>query len=71
MQNISSFQQVIEIVEALPLEDQGVLVNIIQQRLKQQCREALLERVAEPEQAYRKGEVYRGSVADLMQELDD
>lgn len=71
MQNISSFQQVIEIVEALPLEDQAVLVNIIQQRLKQQRREVLLERVAESEQAYNAGQVHRGSVADLMRELDD
>jgi tetrahydromethanopterin S-methyltransferase subunit A len=71
MQNISSFQQVIEIVEALSLEDQAVLVDIIQQRLRQQRREALLEQVSESEQAYSTGQVHRGSVADLMRELDD
>ncbi|WNZ23151.1 hypothetical protein HJG54_09980 [Leptolyngbya sp. NK1-12] len=71
MQNISSFQQVLEIVEALPLEEQAVLVNIIQQRLRQQRREALLERVAESEQAYSADQVHRGSVVDLMRELDD
>lgn len=67
----SAFQQAIETVEALPLEDQAVLVNIIQQRLTQQRREELLQRVAETERDYSKGNIRRGSVADLMAELDD
>lgn len=67
----SAFQQAIETVEALPLEDQAVLVGIIQQRLKQQRREELLQRVAETEQDYATGNIRRGSVADLMAELDD
>jgi hypothetical protein len=67
----SAFQQAIETVEALPLEDQAVLVDIIQQRLKQQRREELLQRVAETEQDYAAGNIRRGSVADLMAELDD
>jgi hypothetical protein len=67
----SAFQQAIETVEALPLEDQAVLVDIIQQRLKQQRREELLQRVAETEQDYAAGNIRRGAVADLMAELDD
>ena len=67
----SAFQQAIETVEALPLEDQAVLVDIIQQRLKQQRREELLQRVAETERDYVTGNIRRGSVADLMAELDD
>lgn len=61
----SAFQQAIETVEALSLEDQAVLVDIIQQRLKQQRREELLQRVAETEQDYAAGNIRRGSVADL------
>ena len=70
-QNTSSFQQAIEAVEALSLEDQAVLVDLIQHRLRQQRRGDLLQRVTESEGDYAAGNVRRGSVAELMAELDD
>jgi hypothetical protein len=70
MQNTSSFQEIIEIVEALPLEDQAALVNLIQQRLIRQRREELLQRVETAEQEYAAGQFHRGSVTDLLAEID-
>lgn len=66
----ASFQEIVEIVEALPLEDQAVLVNLIQQRLIRQRREELLQRVETAEQEYAAGQVRRGSVTDLMAQTD-
>lgn len=61
----------IEAVESLAPEAQAVLVNIIQKRLKQRRRDELIQAVKEAEQEYTTGNVRRGSVADLMAELND
>jgi hypothetical protein len=72
MEQVSSdFQQAIEVVEALPPEDQILLIEIIRQRLIQYRRAELVEEVAEAREAYRQGNVRRGTVADLMKELDE
>ena len=67
----SEFQKALEIVEALPLEAQAILIDIIEKRLSQQKRAKLVQEVQEAEQDYAEGRVRRGSVADLMAELED
>ena len=67
----SRFQDVIETVEALPLEDQALLVEIIRQRLIQHRRRELAAEIAEAREAYQHGEVHRGTAADLMEELKE
>lgn len=71
MPTTSAFQQALETIEALSVDDQLTLIYIIQQRLKQQRRLALLQQVAEVEQEYAAGDFRVGSVCDLMAELDD
>ena len=71
IEKTSTFQKAIETVEELDPEAQAILVDIIQKRLKQQRRDELLKAVAEAERDYTQGNVRRGSVADLMAELDD
>lgn len=66
----SQFQAAIDVVEALPLDAQAALVEIIQQRLQQQRRDELQQAVLESEQDYAEERVHRGTVADLMMELD-
>ncbi|MCY7384826.1 MAG: hypothetical protein LH628_20040 [Microcoleus sp. CAN_BIN18] len=70
-EKISLFQQAIETVESLSPEEQTILIDIIQNRLKQQHRDELLQAVAESEQDYAQGNVRRGTVADLMAELKE
>ena len=65
----SRFQEVIETVEALPSGDQILLIEIIRQRLIQQRRAELAADIAETHDAYKRGEVRRGTVAELMEEL--
>lgn len=65
----SELQQAIEVVEALPVEAQEILVEIIQKRLHQRHGEELVQTVLEAKQEYAEGNVRRGTVADLMAEL--
>jgi hypothetical protein len=71
IQKTSALQQALETIEALSVDDQLMLIQIIQQRLNQQPRSALLQQVATVEQEYAIGNFKVGSVADLMAELDD
>ncbi|WP_026736502.1 hypothetical protein [Fischerella sp. PCC 9605] len=66
----STFQKAIEAVEALEPEEQAMLVDIIQKRLIQQRRNEFLKEIAQAKSNYAQGNVRRGSVADLMAELD-
>ena len=70
-QKTSLFQQAIETVESLSPEEQTMLIDIIQNRLKQQRRDELLQAVADSEKDYTQGNVRRGTVADLMAELNE
>jgi lantibiotic modifying enzyme len=65
----SRFQEVIEAVETLPPDDQELLIAIIRQRLIQHRRAELAAEIAEARRAYQQGEIRRGTVADLMEEL--
>ncbi|WP_243713829.1 hypothetical protein [Nostoc sp. 106C] len=65
------FQKALEAVEALDPEAQAMLVDIIQKRLKKQRRDNLLKQIAQAENDYAQGNVRRGSIADLIAELDE
>ena len=63
------FQEVIEVIEELPPDDQALLIEIIRRRLIQHRRAELAAEIAEAHDAYRGGDVRRGTVADLMEEI--
>jgi len=67
----SRFQEVIEMVESLPPDDQALVLEIVRQRLIQHRRTKLAADVAEAREAYQRGDVRRGMVADLMKELKE
>jgi len=67
----SQFQQALETVEVLSLEDQAMLLDILQNRLRQQRCHELLKEVTEVRQESAEGNVKFGSVADLMVDLDE
>jgi CHASE3 domain sensor protein len=67
----SEFQRVIEDVEALPVDDQMLLIEIVRQRLIQHRRAELSAQVAEARQAYQTANVQRGTVDDLLKALDE
>ena len=67
----SRFQETIETVEGLPLDEQALLIEIIGQRLIEQRRARLAEEIVEARRAYQQGKVRRGTVAELMEELKE
>jgi len=69
--NSSVFQKAIEGVERLPVDDQILLVEIIRQRMIQHRRGELIAQVAEARAAYQIGNVHRGSIDDLLHELEE
>ena len=66
----STFQQAIDVIEALSLEDQEILIDLIQKRIKEQKRKQLLQDIAEVETEYAEGKVKFGTVDDFLAELD-
>ena len=69
-ERISTFQQALDVIEALKPEEQEILIDIVSRRLSQQRRPEVIEEVAQAKSDYEEGQVRRGSVADLMSELD-
>lgn len=66
-----SFQELIESVEALSIEDREMLVGIISKRIIEQRREDLVADMEESLEACRRGEVRMGTVDDLMRDLKE
>ena len=66
----STLQAAIEMVEQLSEEDQAYLIDIIYRRLVERRREELVQEVAETRQSYQLGQVRRGTIDELMAELE-
>ncbi|MGB9596284.1 MAG: hypothetical protein ACPL7B_08385 [Candidatus Poribacteria bacterium] len=67
----SRFQELIEMIESLPYEDQEILIDIISRRLAQIRRARLLKEISESLDAYERGDVRRGTVDDFMKDIDN
>lgn len=65
----STFQMALETVEELTPGDQEMLVEIVRRRLIERRRAELAEDIIAAREAYRRGDVRRGTVDDLMAEL--
>lgn len=65
----STFNDVLEVIDALPEEQKETLVEIVKHRLIEERREALARSIKEAREEYARGEVKRGSVDDLMEEV--
>jgi len=62
--------QVLDLVDALDLEQQEMLVDIVRSRLRECRRDQILADVAEAEEEYRRGNYRTGTVEELLAELD-
>lgn len=66
----SAFQQAIELVENLSLEDQEILLDLLQKRLNQAKRIKLSQEITEVRQEFAEGNVQYGSVEQFLAEVD-
>lgn len=65
------FQQALDIIEGLPEEQQRDLVDIVRSRQRERRREALAAGIQQARQELARGEVRRGTVDDLMAEIEE
>ena len=68
MKTYPTFQEALDTVESLTIDEQTMLIEIIQNRLREQQRQELLKNVAQAEKEYSQSNFCRGSVNDLMKE---
>jgi len=71
MKTYPTFQEALDTVESLTIDEQAMLIEIIQNRLREQQRQQLLKNVTQSEKEYTQGNFRRGSVDDLMAELEE
>ena len=64
-----SFQDLIDAVESMPLDDQSMLVELINKRIIEKRRAELVAEVQGARCAFKRGEVKRGTFEDLMKDL--
>ena len=63
------FQEVLDIVEALPEHQQENLIDIIRHRLIERRREVISENIKRAREEYKRAEVSRGTGDDRMKEI--
>ena len=71
LKQTATFQDALDVVESLSDFQQESLLDIIQHRLIARKQRLLVERIHDAKQEYARGEVRKGSVADLMKELSE
>lgn len=67
----SLFQAALNAIEALPVEDRVVLLDIVNKRLKLRQHQQVVKEIQEVQQEYQEGKVTFGSVDDFLAELDN
>jgi hypothetical protein len=66
----SLFQEALTAIDALSLDDQVALIDVLNNRLKLRQRQQVVREVREVQQEYREGKFKSGSVDDFLTELD-
>lgn len=69
MKGNSLFEAVLESVEALSVEDQEALIDLIRRRLVEKRRAEIAANITKAQEEYQTGKVLRGNVDQLMAEL--
>ena len=63
------FQRAIDVIEALPLEDQETLIDLVHRRLIERRRAEIARHAAETLQAVQEGRAQYGTIEDLRRDL--
>jgi hypothetical protein len=65
------FNQILEIIDALSLDEQNDLINIVKHRQIEKRREEIAVNITKAHQEYQQGKVFRGTVDDVIAELNN
>ncbi len=66
---LSSFDAVLESVEALSVEEQEALLDLVRRRLVERRRSEIAANIARAQEEYQSGKMSWGTVDELMAEL--
>ncbi|MGL5833075.1 MAG: hypothetical protein ACRC1Z_07560 [Waterburya sp.] len=67
----TSFDQILEMIDNLSLDEQEDLINIAQNRQADKRREEIASNITNSRLEYQKDEVFRGTVDDIISELNE
>jgi hypothetical protein len=70
MQQVSRLDQVLESIEVLSIEDQEMLLDLLSKRLIERRREEISRHIEQAQEDYEKGNLFRGTVEDVIAELN-
>ncbi|MEH2253877.1 hypothetical protein [Nostoc sp.] len=69
MTQLSRFDQVLESVEDLSVDEQKALIDLIRHRLAKRRRDVIAANIAQAQVEYQAGKVLRGTVTQIIDEL--
>jgi uncharacterized protein YeeX (DUF496 family) len=67
----TSFNDVLEVVNRMSLDEQSLIIEILENRYRERRREDILRNARKTLQEYKKGLTKKGTVADLIKDLED
>jgi hypothetical protein len=70
MNNQNILDEILDKVDEMPLEEQGILGDLIKKRYNEKRRGEILANVRKTRREHTKGQTSRGTVLDLVKELD-
>ena len=70
MAQTTHFSQILEMIDHLSLDEQEDLINIVRHRQIERRREEIAVNIAQAHQEYQQGKVFRGTVDDVIVELN-
>lgn len=71
MEQIITFEQMLDNISRMSAEEQLMLAEIIKKRIAEQRRKEIAYNVKESLEKYNSGEAKTGSIDDLIKELED
>ena len=71
MVTTSKFNEILEQIDNLSYADQETLIDIVKKRLIESRRDEIADNIQKAHQQYESGNVVRGSVEDIINELNN
>ncbi len=71
MSKTIQFNQILEMIDYLSVDEQDDLINIVRHRQIEKRREEIANNINQAKQEYQQGNVFRGTVDDIITELNN
>ena len=71
MSQTTRFNEILEMIDRLSPDEQEDLVNLIEHRRIEQRRNEIATNITQAQQEYQQGNVFRGTVNEVIAELNE